>query len=197
MSPLRWLPVLALLAVAAGPQPVDPDWPCVQRLVPTLTAATLWAGHDPTGNWRSDPKVSAVVAEVAPRARPAQDGVARLRAFALAVPASDRPGTLATVFAGLVDETNAERGAVIANLRSVARRQRELTAIAERITAELRGLPATAAAAEREEVTARRVFVIRQYEEVERTIRYACEVPVQLEARLGLFAQTLQEALPD
>jgi hypothetical protein len=41
------------------------------------------------------------------------------------------------------------------------------------------------------------VFVIRQYEEVERTIRYACEVPVQLEARLGLFAQALQGALPD
>lgn len=197
MNPRRWVPVLALLAVAAGPPPADPDWPCVQRLVPTLTAATLWGGHEATGNWRSDPLVSAVVAQVAPRARPAEDGAARLRAFALSVPAADRPGTLATVFAGLVDETNVERGEVIANLRAVSRRQRELTAIAGRVTAELRALPATATAAEREEVTARRVFVIRQYEEVERTIRYACEVPVQLEARLGLFAQALQGALPD
>ena len=41
----------------------------------------------------------------------------------------------------------------------------------------------------------RRTFLIREYEEIERTIRYACEVPGALEARLGSFAQALQRDL--
>ena len=55
--------------------------------------------------------------------------------------------------------------------------------------------PATVA--QREEVVSRRAFLIREYEEIDRTIRYACEVPVQMEAKLGVLAQTLQRGLAD
>ena len=37
-------------------------------------------------------------------------------------------------------------------------------------------------------------LMIRQYEEVQRTIRYSCEIPVEIEGRLGRFAQALQRA---
>ncbi len=191
----RWLPALALLACAAGPPPADPDWPCVQRLTPTLTAGTFWSGHDAASDWRSDPKVAGLVAAVSPRSRPADEGAAALQAFAAAIPLERRPATLAMVFAGLVDETNLQRAQVIDRLHGVARRQRELTGLAASITAQLRSLPEDAPAAERQEVASRRTFVIRDYEEVGRTIQYACEVPVQLERRLGVFAQALQGGL--
>lgn len=190
---------LALLALAlggAGP-PGDPDWPCVQRLVPNLTAGTLWAGHDAAGDWRSDPQVTAVVNAVAPRGVSAPDGTARLDRFVATVPPADRAARLPLVFAGLVDETNQQRAQVIDRLRGIARRQRALTERTSQITAELRALPADAPAPQREEVVTRRAFLIREYEDIERTIRYACEVPVQMEAKLGALAQALQRGLAD
>lgn len=188
------LGLLALALGAAGP-PGDPDWPCVQRLVPRLTAATIWGGHDAAGDWRADPQVAAVVAAVAPRRVPAQDGARRVEQFMAALPGAERPARSALLFAGLVDETNGQRAEVIDRLRATARRQRALTELTSKITAELRALPADAPAAQREEVTSRRAFLIREYEDIERTIRYACEVPVQMESKLGVLAQALQRGL--
>jgi hypothetical protein len=37
--------------------------------------------------------------------------------------------------------------------------------------------------------------VTRAFESTQRTMRYACEVPVQLEARLGRYARFLQARL--
>lgn len=189
------LGLLALALGAAGPPPTDPDWPCVQRLVPRLTAATIWGGHDAAGDWRADPQVAAIVAAVAPRSVRAQDGARRVEQFMAALPGAERPARSALLFAGLVDETNGQRAEVIDRLRATARRQRALTELTSKITAELRALPADAPSAQREEVTSRRAFLIREYEDIERTIRYACEVPVQMESKLGVLAQALQRGL--
>ncbi len=196
MTPSRvmLLGVFALAIGAAGP-PADPDWPCMQRLVPTLTASTLWGGHDAAGDWRADPAVAAVVAAVAPRGVSAADGAARLDQFVATVPAADRPAVSAQVFAGLVDETNVQRSQIIDRLRDIARRQRTLTELTSRVTVDLRALPADAPAAQREEIVSRRGFLIREYEQIERTIRYACEAPVQMEQKLGVLAQALQRGL--
>ncbi len=186
----------ALVLGAAGPPPADPDWPCVQRLVPTLTAGTLWSGPQAVGDWRADPRVAAVVSDAAPRTQPIPQAVARLDAYAATVPASGRPAALTLLFTGLVDETNRQRADVIERLRSIGRRQRTLTEIIGRVNDELRALPPDAPAAARDEITQRRGFLTREYEEIGRTIRYACEVPSALEARLGSFAQALQRDLP-
>ena len=50
-------------------------------------------------------------------------------------------------------------------------------------------------AAQRDDIMQRRALVIRGFEDVQRTIRYACDVPVQLEARLGAYARALQAKL--
>src|SRR4051812_12032042 len=50
--------LLACLLATVAAAPADPDWPCVQRLVPTLTAATLWAGPAPKGDWHADKEVA-------------------------------------------------------------------------------------------------------------------------------------------
>ena len=192
-----WLGACALLLCAAGPPGADPDWPCVQRLVPVVTAGSLWSGHAVSGDWRADPAIADVVAAVAPRNRPVEAGSARLEAYVATVPPAERPARLAQVFTGLVDQTNAQRTQAIERLRAVARRQRAMTDATSRITAELRALPPDTPAATREELAGRRTLMIREYEEVERVIRYSCEVPVQLESRLGQFLQVLQRGLPD
>ena len=191
------LGLFALALGAAGPPPADPDWPCAQRLVPRLTAATIWGGHDAAGDWHADPQVAAVVAAVAPRGVSAQDGAGQVERFMATLPGAERPARSALLFAGLVDETNGQREQVIDRLRATARRQRALTELTSKITAELRALPADAPAAQREEVTTRRAFLIREYEDIERTVRFACEVPVRMEAKLGALAQALQRGLAD
>ncbi len=179
---------------AAGPPP-DPDWPCVQRLVPELAAATYWGGPAASGDWHADPRVVAVVSSVAPRGVLAQAGADQLSAFADTVPMPDRPAVLAEVFAGLVEDTNTQRTEIIDRLHTIAHRQRLLAETTSRITTELRALPADAPAAQREEIVSRRTLLIREFQEIERTIRYACEAPVQLEAKLGALAQALQGKL--
>jgi hypothetical protein len=75
-------------------------------------------------------------------------------------------------------------------LRALTRRQREISQIIESIA-----IPsAIADPATRDEVAQRRDFLMRQFQETERTVRYACEVPVQLEARLGAFGRVLDTA---
>src|SRR3954467_1818759 len=102
---------LLACAVATGAAaPAAPDWPCVQRLVPSLTAGTLWPGHEAGADWRADPRVAALVREVTARGRSADAGVAMLEAFVSARPGAD---ALARVFAGLVEETNATRSHAI------------------------------------------------------------------------------------
>ncbi len=191
----RWF--WALLALTAAGAPADPDWPCRQRLVPALAPSSVWTGPLPSGDWRSHANIAALVERIAPRVVAEEDGTAQLKAFADNLPARERPSVLPMVFAGLMDETNAQRGQVIERLRDITLRQRDVTATETRVTAELRALPDDAPAEQRQEIMTRRDFLIRDYEAVGRTIRYACEVPVQLEARIGAYAHVLQRALGD
>ena len=190
MTKARTMLLLAGAAAAMAAAPVDPDWPCVQRLVPSLTAATLWPGQAPTGDWRADPRIAALVRDAADRRRPVDEAARRLEDFVATKPGAE---AVSEVFAGLVDQTNVERGQAIERLRSIARRERALASATDRVTTELEALPATAP--ERDDLTARRTLMIREYEEIGRTIRYSCEIPVDFEARLGRFAQVLQRGL--
>ncbi|MBO0736472.1 MAG: hypothetical protein J2P48_07875, partial [Alphaproteobacteria bacterium] len=110
--------------------------------------------------------------------------------------AKDRPRRAALAFLGLLDETNRERSALIGQLKQIGRRQRELANLVARLAAEVDAIPAGAtgeAAGKRADLQQRHDFTARNFEEIQRTIRYACETPVQLDARLGAWARALQK----
>lgn len=185
------LGILLAMAKSVSAQPAPAvDWPCVQRYIPALTAGTYWSGPPPKGDWHTDAKIAALVGEIAPRAVPQGVAVAKLQAYAEALPAAGRPDVLATIFAGLVDETNRQRTDVMNRLVALNRRQREIGQIVEATTVPaIGGAPGI-----RDEVIQRRDFLTREFHETEQTIRYACEVPVLFEARLGAFGRTLDSA---
>ncbi|MBD0270413.1 MAG: hypothetical protein ICV73_00665 [Acetobacteraceae bacterium] len=189
--------VLALAAAAAGPSAAaaDPDWPCVQRLVPRLTAAALWTGPAPQGDWRAEPEVAALVGRVAPRVVTEEAGVAAIERFAEPLDPSDRRRLLPLVFAGVLDEANRLRDGLIDQIRRFARRQRELAEGVRRLESELRAMPEDAGPA-REELEQRRAFAAKTFTDANGTVRFACEAPVRLEARLGAYARALAAALP-
>lgn len=190
--------VLGTPVHSAPPRAEDPDWPCQQRLVPELTAAAYWNGPglEGLGDWRADPEVADLVRRLAPRRVSAQEGVAKIEMFATRS-SGDRPRRLTLVFRGLLEETDHERAALIQELKEIGRRQRELADLVARLATELKAIPPDArgdAAAKRLDLQQRHDFTARNFDEIQRTIRYACESPVALDARLGAWARALQEA---
>jgi hypothetical protein len=190
---------VALLA-AAAPRSEDPDWPCQQRLVPRLTAAAYWSGPlDNEGDWRADPEIAALVRRIAPRRVTTEAGLAEIEAFAKTATAA-RPRRLSLVFRGLLEETDRERTGLIGQLTQMGRRQRELAELVGRLADELRSVPPDAtseAAQKRVDLQQRHDFTARNFAEIRRTIGYACEAPVALDARLGAWARALQAAAFD
>jgi hypothetical protein len=205
----RWRLVAAMLVAAgatcsAAPPPrpgQDADWPCQQRLMPTLGGGALWSTPplDSVGDWHDEPAVAELVARITPRGVTAEAGVAAIDAFAEQLPpATDKRRLMTLVFAGLLDETNRERAELIARLKELGRRQHELADIASRAGEELHGIPADATgddAARRADLEQRSLFVTQAFENTQRTMRYACEAPVRLEARLGRYAQAVKDRL--
>jgi hypothetical protein len=183
----------------ATPRAEDPDWPCQQRLVPNLTAAAYWNGPQPAdlGNWRTDPKVADLVQRLAPRRVTTEEGLAEIANFTKTLSSGDRSRRLALIFRGLLEETDRERAVLITQLKEIGRRQRELADLVARLRTELDSVPSDAkgeAAARRIDLQQRHDFTARNFEEIQRTIRYACEAPVALDARLGAWARALQSA---
>lgn len=172
----------------------------MQRLVPALTAGTYWSGPAaPAGaDWRSDPKIAELVAAAASRDLPADQGAAKLAAFADSLSPEQRRVVLPELFAGLVDAVNEQRRDVIVRLKELARRQKSVAGLVDKATDELREVPAAASgpdAAKREEIEQRRGFLIRTFQQAQRTIQFACQVPTELEARLGAYARALEAKL--
>jgi hypothetical protein len=166
--------------------------------VPNLTAAAYWSGPPlaDLGDWRADPQVAGLVGRLAPRRVSTQQGLVEVAAFVHSL-SGDRSRRLALAFQGLLEETDRERATLIAELKEIGRRQRELADLVDRLATELKSIPPNAegeAAARRVDLQQRHDFTARNFEEIQRTIRYACETPVELDARLGAWARALQEA---
>jgi hypothetical protein len=195
-----WAAIVALALLEAipswaapPPHGEDPDWPCQQRLVPQLAAASYWSGPlDAEGDWRADPEVAELVRRLTPRQVTTEDGLAAITVFAKTA-SGDRRHRLALAFRGLLEETDRERADLIARLRQMGHRQRELADLVARLADELKSAPPEAAD-QRLDLQQRHDFTARNFEQIQRTIRYACETPVALDARLGAWARALQQA---
>ena len=99
------------------------------------------------------------------------------------------------VFVGLVDETSQQREEVIDRIKSLGRRQRDVEGVVAKLNTELAD-QSDAQAADRADAARQRDLVIRMFQDTQRTLRYACEIPTALEGRLGRFAEVLRAALP-
>lgn len=157
---------LALLLIAADPAPLGAGWPCPGPVpVPIVR---------PTTDWRGDPAVAALVAEVAPRRVAAADAVARIRA------ARVDPLRLA---AGLTDSIGQEQRSILAGIRRFNTRQ---ALLARRIESSYAAADTTPA-----EDTAN--WDTRLFEDRQRLLPTLCRLPATLDARL----KTLLAAVRD
>ena len=181
--------LLSVSAAQAQPPKQDPDWPCFQRLVPKLEPGSYWSGPPIPANtgWRDDQAVQAIVNDVTDRNTSDEDAQAKLKAYMDGLPADQRAKAAPALFSALVDQTNDDRGQVIDRIEQLTRRQRGLSDTISDLSAKI----GSAAPDKRADITGERDLTIRAFQETQRTMRYACETPTNMDRRLGLLARVL------
>ena len=169
----------------------DPDWPCAQRLVATLTPGSYWNGPVPqhTG-WRDDDKIFPLVTAIVSRDTADADALAQLNTYADSVPPGQRAAAFPALFGAIVDETNDERTLLVNRIKQLGLRQRRMGDVVAKISTQVDQLPATDP--RHTDLAGERDFDIQAFQETQHTMRYACEAPAAMERRLGLFSRALQ-----
>lgn len=207
----RLVAAVLLAAVLSGParaaeHPVaaeaDPDWPCIQRKVPSLTPAAVWVGpavDDIEEDWRADPQVAALVARLGQRRLPIEEAGAEIAAFARSVPEDRRNQRLTLLFAGLFETMNAERGEILEGIDRYARRQKQM---ADDIRSEISRLSEVRAEPEpdREALAAAEEALswqTRIFDDRRKALAYICEVPRLVEQRLFALGRAIAGELED
>ncbi len=170
--------------------------------MPELSAATVWGGlpmDDAARAWRETPAVRDLVAAIAARRTPLEDGEKAIATFAGTLGAG-KDAMLTMVFAGLFATINQERSRLISGIKRYAKGQRRLASRIRELTAQL---GATAAggtpegAARRRQLRERWVWDTRIFEERERSLQALCEQPVVLEQRLFILARAIMAQMDE
>ena len=190
--------VLTALTGITQAQPrveTPPDWPCVQVFVPTLSAASIWAGppvDDYLKTWTENRDVASLATRAASRSVPEDEATQAVDSFAEGVK-TDREETLTMLFAGIFDEANRTRSKAIEGIRRFSRAQQEQirnmnATIAELDLARAQNPQDTARI---KELNEKLVWQRRIIEERQRSLGALCEQPVIVERRLGTLARTI------
>lgn len=199
--------LLSVTAGAALAQPkVDPDWPCVQRKVETLSPGQFWTGPDiaSAGDWGSDNDAAVLAQKIASRRTDLSQVDPLLDDFAAKF-GSDKDAkdkALTRVYAGAFEVLNGERNKVVGGIARYAQGQRRM---AERIRDEadkisqVKDAPSASDATElpkdQSELETKFAWDRRIFQERSQSLTYVCEVPQLLEQRLGEIARLIQARL--
>jgi|KBSMisStaDraftv2_1062788.scaffolds.fasta_scaffold65740_3 hypothetical protein len=184
--------IIACVApIAHAADAANPDWPCIQRKVATLTSVQMWDGPavDDLSQWSDNEETRKLVAVLVSRRVPLEQAATSIAQFAAAQPQDKRDESLKNLFAGLLSTVNTDRATVMSGLERFQRRQKARAAEIERQDGVLRQLKERAAADEkaRAELAAaedRHNWDIRVFTERQQSLPLACEVPVVIEQRL-------------
>lgn len=180
-------------AIAASPK--HPDWPCIQRLVPELSAGMVWAGPpvEKGQGWREHSDVATLATKLSARSTPLEEAKRAIAKFAKNL-GQNKNQELTMLFAGTLDKINAERARVIDGIKHYSERQQGLADRIERRTAELNQIPENGAAEQRvkrDELEEQQYWDARIFEERQRSLTYICEQPVLLEQRLFALSREI------
>lgn len=199
-----WIASGTAMFAALPARPAEPEWPCIQRKILTLTAAQMWDGPDveAIAGWQDDAEMGRLIKLLVSRATSMAKAGETLAQWAKAQPESARDEKLKTLFAGVLKTINDERAVILTGIERFQHRQREL---AERIQvqgAALGALRAKAATDEKAkaELTAaedRYKWDTRFFAERQESLPLACEIPVQIEQRAFDLAREIRALMKD
>jgi len=179
----------------------DPDWPCIQRLVPEFSAATIWDGppiDDALRAWREKPAIRDLVARLAARPANSEQAERKITAFVKTLKNGEKNPALTMLFVGLWVTLNDKRRTVIEGIKRFARQQRDRAERIEKKLLDLDRISANTTTADRakiEELRHDMALEVRIFEDREKSITYLCEQPVKIESTLGGLARVISSQL--
>ena len=199
MARSHTLLLAALLVAASLPAAAatgeDPDWPCVQRLVPEIAPGMIWAGPPlDSVEGESNPAIDELAGELAARRVPLEEAEAHAEDFATTLADEHKDEQLTRLFARTLDIINNDRSSIIQGIKKYARGQRALAKTITEKNERLSELPKDQVV-ERDTLIAERDWDIRIYDDRERSLTYLCEQPVVLEQRAFTLARTIASHL--
>jgi hypothetical protein len=200
--------IVASMAVcgarAFAAEAVNPDWPCVQRKIATLTSAQMWDGPavDDLTAWRGNAELAKLIAVLASRRVPIEQAAAAIAQFADAQPQQTRDDALKLLFAGLLSTVSNDRAVVIGGIERFQQRQKARATEIERQGAAIRHLKERAAKDEkaRAELAAAEEkydWDARVFSERQQSLPLACEIPVLIEQRLFALGREIRSRMND
>lgn len=200
-----WAAIVLAAAVAAAAGgtatgSADADWPCVQRLVPELSAAAVWDGPDIENHlksWQDQPAVRQLVSRVASRRSDVAEAEKTIAAFAAGLGA-DKDAALTAAFAGIFSAINDDRSQLIAGIKRYAKNQQRLAAKIGNLSGELEALAAQGVPESdprRQQLHEQWEWDTRIHKDRERSLTAICEQPVLLEQRLFVLTRAIRAAM--
>jgi hypothetical protein len=189
----------ALLVAASLPAAAatgeDPDWPCIQRLVPEIAPGMIWGGPPlDSVKVQAHPVIDQLAGELAARRVPLEAAEAQVEDFAKTLADEQKDEQLTRLFARTLEIINSDRSSIIQGIRKYARGQRTLAETITEKNERLSELPRDQVV-ERDTLIAERDWDIRIYDDRERSLTYLCDQPVLLEQRAFTLARTIASHL--
>lgn len=195
-----------MLAVSIGPtlakDEANPDWPCVSRKVVEVAPATIWDGPSLEGfdNWRNDEDIRKLSEYVVTRRISPEQVETAIKKFADGLPEASRDKKLTELFAAALSRINDERKLVISGIERFHKRQ---LARAKTIEEEGLTLPNTEAPPSDAPISAGEIdkltpeeekykWEVRVFQERQKNIPIACEIPGLIEERAGVVARAIR-----
>ena len=184
--------------------PGNPDWPCVQHKVMTLTAVQMWDGPpvDDIKGWNDNDEIRKLIPGLVSRRASVEAAGAAIKAFAEKQPADKRDASLTLLFAGVLDAINTERRGIIDGIERFQRRQVARALELQRQGSEIFKMKGQAAKAEGAaaddakkkvaEAEERYTWDARVFQERQRNVPLACEIPVLIEQRIFELAREIR-----
>lgn len=198
----KFLITVAMASTASGVFAAsfdDPDWPCIQRKVPTLSTGQMWAGPEITAEiiaLGKDPNIAALASRLALRRIAVEDAETMIAEFAEGLE-EDRNQKLTALFAHTFDLISAERTTIISGISRYAHKQSGLSDQIETRRGELTKLEA-AEPPDYDRIEELQDFLEwdeRIFRERSQSLTYVCETPVILEKRIFALARAIQAHL--
>lgn len=192
--------LLASLTVSAQQQ--DPEWPCVQVLVPEIVVAVVWPqliDESLIGAWKQDESLTAMAKKLSDLDEFTDAERQQIADFVESVPAAELTVTLNKLADGIVNLSNRRRSQYIGGIKRYTRQQ---VSIASQIESRLNQLAKLetqsdpASITRQAEIEETLHWHQRVYDQREHAIPSLCERPVELEEKLSTVLRDLARYLP-
>jgi hypothetical protein len=181
------------------------DWPCVQRMVPTISAAQIWDGPpiDDVKGYEKDEKIQDLLPYLQSRRVPIEDVEKAIQEYAASIPEAERDKKLTELFAAVLHSINTDRQFVMGRIIEFQRRQKarakEIEREGQKLASLNQDIPADEQLGPRDSKLSPQQqeynWNARIFQERQQNLALSCDIPTLIEQRAGDIARIIRQQM--